>query len=167
VAGNSTDDAAFEGWVEWVFNHPVTEPAWYQDENAERWAASPVVVLNNITRLFEESPVRLAVFSDAEADQGLWFLAFGYFDQGLSTLGRKVFCTRNASGASAQSIYFSSNTLQFGVRYARRMLISQRRILRTCPVSCGGICFTITPTAQAVESAVRWIPTYCWRWRES
>jgi hypothetical protein len=86
VAGSSTDDATFEGWVDWVFNHPVTEPAWYQDQNAERWAASPVVVLNNITRLFEESPARLVVFSDAQADQGLWFLAFGYFDQGLSTL---------------------------------------------------------------------------------
>ena len=82
----STDDAAFEGWIEWVFAHPVTDPEWYLSETVERWTASPVTVVDYITRLFEEAPTHLEAFSDAQADQGLWFLAMGAFTEGLSLL---------------------------------------------------------------------------------
>lgn len=65
MALNSTDDAAFDGWVAWVFDHPVTEPEWYQGENVERWTSSSVITIDYITRLFEAAPTYLCVFSDA------------------------------------------------------------------------------------------------------
>jgi hypothetical protein len=86
VTHSQTDDAAFEGWVNWVFDHPVAKPGWYWNEEIEPWTASPVVILDYISRLFEEAPTRLAAFSEAQVGQGLWFLAFGHFDDGLSVL---------------------------------------------------------------------------------
>ena len=35
MAKHSSDDLTFEHWVEWVFDHPVSEPEWYQGEDAE------------------------------------------------------------------------------------------------------------------------------------
>ena len=82
----STSDPAFEHWVDWVFNHPVTNPEWYQSENAELWTASAVTTLDYVTRLFETAPTHLRAFSDAQASQGLWFLAGSFFCDGLSRL---------------------------------------------------------------------------------
>jgi hypothetical protein len=86
VAKQSPDDLAFQHWIEWVFDHPVTNPEWYQAENVEFWVASPVVTVDYITRLFEAAPTHLQEFSDAQASQGLWFLASSIFFEGLSRL---------------------------------------------------------------------------------
>jgi hypothetical protein len=86
VAKHSPDDLAFQHWIEWVFDHPVTDPEWYQAENVEFWVASPAVTVDYITRLFEAAPTHLQRFSDAQASQGLWFLASSIFFEGLSSL---------------------------------------------------------------------------------
>lgn len=86
MAKHPPDDLTFEHWVEWVFDHPVTEPEWYQDESAELWVSSPVVIIDFITRLFEAAPTHLQRFSDAQASQGLWFLASSIFSEELSHL---------------------------------------------------------------------------------
>jgi hypothetical protein len=86
VAKHSSDDLAFAHWVEWVFDHPVTEPEWYQGEDADLWINSPVVTIDYITRLFEAAPIHLQRYSDAQANQGLWFLASSIFFDGLSSL---------------------------------------------------------------------------------
>jgi hypothetical protein len=89
VAKHPSDDLTFEHWVEWTFDHPATEPEWYQNEKAERWASSGVVTVDYITRLFEAAPTHLAKFSDAQANQGLWLLAYGIFCDGLPCLYRE------------------------------------------------------------------------------
>jgi hypothetical protein len=86
VAKHPSDDLTFEHWVEWVFDHPVTYPKWYQDENVELWIASPVVTIDYIRQLFEAAPTHLQGFSDAQANQGLYFLVSGFFFDGLSAL---------------------------------------------------------------------------------
>jgi hypothetical protein len=86
VAKHPSDDLAFEHWVNWIFDHPVAEPEWYQDTNVEFWVASPVVKLDYITRLFESAPTCLRGFSDAQASEGLWFLASSIFSEELSHL---------------------------------------------------------------------------------
>jgi hypothetical protein len=86
VPKHPSDDLAFEHWVEWVFDHPVTDPEWYQGENANLWTASPVVTVDYITRLFEAAPACLQKFSDAQASQGLWFLASSIVFDGLSNV---------------------------------------------------------------------------------
>ncbi|MGO9244485.1 MAG: hypothetical protein ACLQDC_06905 [Verrucomicrobiia bacterium] len=86
MADSQTTDTAFEGWVKWVFDHPVTKPEWHQEENAEEWTASPVVITDYITRLFEEAPTLLSGYSDAQAAQGLWFLASGIFCEGVPAI---------------------------------------------------------------------------------
>jgi hypothetical protein len=86
VAKTQPADPTFEHWLDWVFNHPVAEPEWYQDENAKLWVMSPVITLDYITRLFEATPACLRSFSDAQASQGLWFLASSMSFDGLSQL---------------------------------------------------------------------------------
>lgn len=86
MAKHPSNDPTFEQWIEWVFDHPVTEPEWYQGENAERWTSSTVITIDYITRLFEAAPTYLCVFSDAQASQGLWFLGIGIFCDGLPCL---------------------------------------------------------------------------------
>ena len=83
---DSQTDAGFEGWVKWVFDHPVTKPEWYQDVNAECWTASPVVIVDYIIRLFEEAPILLAAYTDAQAAQGLWFLVSGIRCEGVGSI---------------------------------------------------------------------------------
>lgn len=86
VDSQSTDDTGFEDWVKWVFDHPVSDPEWYWDENAEEWTASPVITVDYITRLLEEAPILLATYTDAQAAQGLWFLVSGIRCQGVGSI---------------------------------------------------------------------------------
>jgi len=86
MAKHPSDDLTFEHWVEWVFDHPVADPKWYEEENAEFWVSSPAVIIAFITRLLEAAPTHLRGFSDAQADQGLWFLASSIFSEELSHL---------------------------------------------------------------------------------
>jgi hypothetical protein len=69
----------FEGWVKHVFDHPVGEPEWHFDIDAEWWnsTASPNVTVEYLTRLFENAPTLLTSFTDAQLNQGFWFLVGG------------------------------------------------------------------------------------------
>lgn len=70
------DDISFEDWVKYVFDHPILEREWYWEIDAEWWNedANPLVTLAYITRLFKNAGEILAVYSDAQVNQGLWFL---------------------------------------------------------------------------------------------
>jgi hypothetical protein len=70
------NNISFEEWVKYVFDHPVLERAWHWDIDAEWWneAAKPSVTLAYLTRLFENGGEILAAYSDAQINQGLWFL---------------------------------------------------------------------------------------------
>jgi hypothetical protein len=68
-------DLALDEWIRYVFDHPVTDPAWhfdidapYQEHTAERTAVL-------IADTFERSGELLRPFSDAQLNQAFWFLA--------------------------------------------------------------------------------------------
>ncbi|MGD1018592.1 MAG: hypothetical protein ABSA12_04660 [Verrucomicrobiia bacterium] len=104
MTDSQANDGGFEGWVKWVFDHPVTEPEWYESENAEHWTASPVVIVDYITRLFEEAPTLLSAYSDAQAAQGLWFLGIGIFCDGVPSIYREA-VLRSQRERCIRSIY--------------------------------------------------------------
>ena len=60
-------------WVRHVFDHPVTNPAWHWDLNADTSEPSPPECVAHLTRLFEEPDI-LSPYSDAQVNQGFWYL---------------------------------------------------------------------------------------------
>jgi hypothetical protein len=67
-------EISFEDWVARVFDHPVTEPEWYQAPDAADWDLSHERELQLVTQLFEQPAKVLRRFSDAQVNQGFWFL---------------------------------------------------------------------------------------------
>jgi hypothetical protein len=73
---------SFEDWVNHVFNHPAsknwTADAWYWKLNAPYWNANdhPKAAVAYLTHLFRDAPKALHSFSDAQINQGLWYLIF-------------------------------------------------------------------------------------------
>ena len=69
-------DLSYEDWVKYVFDHPVTDPAWHFDIDSPWWneTADPTLTVAFLTRLFETSLESLVNRSDAQINQGFWFL---------------------------------------------------------------------------------------------
>jgi hypothetical protein len=65
---------SFEGWVHFIFDHPTEGPEWYSDPEAPYWNGSAALTAEYVIRLFEDPCPALAGFSDAELNQGLWYL---------------------------------------------------------------------------------------------
>jgi hypothetical protein len=70
----NSDSSSLAEWIEYVFDHPVTDPAWHRtSEGAERdWPADEVATY--IAETFEQSGRLLAGFSDEQLNQAFWFL---------------------------------------------------------------------------------------------
>ena len=65
---------SFEAWVAWVFDHAVTKPEWHWSYEGKRWDHPIASTLPVITELFESPTRPLKRFSDAQLNQGFWFL---------------------------------------------------------------------------------------------
>lgn len=61
-------------WVAHIFDHPVTEPAWHWEEDAHHWDDTPASIVELISQTFARADVLLAGFSDAQLNQGVWYL---------------------------------------------------------------------------------------------
>jgi hypothetical protein len=61
-------------WIEYVFDHPVTDPAWHWAPEAPVWEGPPTQVATYIAETFEDSGRLLARFSDEQLSQAFWFL---------------------------------------------------------------------------------------------
>ncbi len=73
--GMATDgDNSLEEWIEHVFDHPVTNPAWHWEPDSPRWQGSSEQIASHIAETFERSGQVLACFSDEQLNQGFWFL---------------------------------------------------------------------------------------------
>ena len=72
--GTQNTDGSFDNWVRYLFDHPVTDPAWHWDINAEFVDLEPNRVVQYTTQLLRHSSELLAPYSDAQANLGLWFL---------------------------------------------------------------------------------------------
>ena len=66
----------FEQWLAYVFDHPVSESGqeWYWDLDADWWDGPAADTVQFLTRAFENAAVLLQPYSDAQLNQGLWFL---------------------------------------------------------------------------------------------
>lgn len=67
---------SFEEWIVHVFDHPTTGQSWYFALDADWWdaAADPASAIRYLTALFEDPVALLEPYTDAQINQGLWFL---------------------------------------------------------------------------------------------
>ena len=65
----------FKQWVLHVFDHEVKRPEWYFDIDADFWDRSPAVTVDYLTQLFNGMPSVVEEYSDAQINQGLWYIA--------------------------------------------------------------------------------------------
>ena len=75
-----TQNLAFDQWVDYVFDHPVTEPQWYfevdQDGNSKDWwRGGSELIIDYCTRLFERPDDLSQRFSREQLAQGFWYIA--------------------------------------------------------------------------------------------
>ena len=66
----------FPEWVTFIFDHPVTDPAWYWNSSGD-WDAPDLTELQTVdylTQLFEGAGTLLLPYTDAQVNQGLWYL---------------------------------------------------------------------------------------------
>jgi len=67
-------DLPFEDWVAHVFDHEVGGPQWYFDLDSPYWAGPSDITLHYIARLFNDPLAYLQPYSDAQLNQGFWYL---------------------------------------------------------------------------------------------
>lgn len=98
------DDLSFQGWVNYVFDHPRLDPQWWwQDPESghfQEWndTADPARTLSYLTQLFAEPRELSDRFTRAQIDQGLNFIVsnacsnhmFVLLDEKLSWDDRRV-----------------------------------------------------------------------------
>jgi hypothetical protein len=65
-------------WIAHIFDHPVKEKKqWYFDQDAPTWEDTPDNIVTYIAETFEQAGELPAKFSDAQLDQGFWYLVSG------------------------------------------------------------------------------------------
>lgn len=100
-------DETFEGWIAHCFDHPVQQPAWHFDVDAPVWSAPAATTLAYLTRLFTHPSALLEPYSDAQINQGLWYIGFaGNSDFVFALLDRTILLAdRVACVASMTHLY--------------------------------------------------------------
>src|SRR5215203_3519238 len=86
----------YEDWVYFIFDHPAEGPEWYADPDAPYWNGPAALTAEYVIRLFEDPCPALEGFTDAELNQGLWYLI-------SPGLGEHMLCLdagRHAAGPS-------------------------------------------------------------------
>jgi hypothetical protein len=75
--GKQLTNLTFEQWVTYVFDHPVEDgkQAWYWDIDADRWDGPAADTVQFLTQAFENAAIVFQPYSDAQLNQGLWFIA--------------------------------------------------------------------------------------------
>lgn len=76
--GTLLKDLTFEGWLTHVFDHPVpleNRQAWYWDTDRDWWDENAADSIRFMTRAFEHAALVFEPYSDAQLNQGLWFIA--------------------------------------------------------------------------------------------
>lgn len=84
------ENMTFEGWLRYVFDHSVDDHKleWYWDMDREEWneEANPGETVQFLTRAFENAEVVFRPYSDAQLNQGLWFVASNACSNHMFTL---------------------------------------------------------------------------------
>ena len=64
----------YDNWVRYIFDHPVEDPQWYWRLDVDEVELEKDVLVDYTCRLFSDSREMLAEFTDAQINQGLWYL---------------------------------------------------------------------------------------------
>ena len=75
--GKRLENLTFEQWLAYAFDHPVDElkNAWYWNMDADEWIEVPGDVIRFLTQAFENAAEVFQPYTDAQLNQGLWFIA--------------------------------------------------------------------------------------------
>jgi hypothetical protein len=75
--GKRLENLTFEQWIAYAFDHPVDElkNAWYWNMDADEWMEVPEDVIRFLTQAFENAAEVFQPYTDAQLNQGLWFIA--------------------------------------------------------------------------------------------
>ncbi|HET9908843.1 MAG TPA: hypothetical protein VFQ23_19490 [Anaerolineales bacterium] len=76
--GRQLTNLTFEEWLTFVFDHPVPtgqEKAWYWEFDADEWDETHADVIQFLTQAFENAEVVFQPYTDAQLNQGLWYIA--------------------------------------------------------------------------------------------
>ena len=114
--GKQLKNLTFEGWLTYVFDHPVPtgqEQAWYWDTNREWWQEDATEAVQFITQAFENAALTFQPYSDAQLNQGLWFLVsnacsnhmFALMDESIPWASTTVASTRQRCIASIHQLF--------------------------------------------------------------
>jgi GTP-binding protein len=111
---SASNSATFDEWLKWVFDHPVAgdkeKEWWFGEPDADeggRWLdRPPIPALTFVTKLFENPLAHLSRYSDAQIDQGLWFIVHGANSKHLKWLidGRVDFGLRRRCIRSIENL---------------------------------------------------------------
>lgn len=82
-------EPSFEEWLVWAFDHTVSHPEWYWEDDAEDLEPliSAPTMVGYLTRLFADAPTHLSRFSHEQVAQGLWFVLNEIRDNHMFALG--------------------------------------------------------------------------------
>lgn len=75
--GRQSTNLTFEEWLIYVFDRPVDDSRqeWYWDAEADWWRGSHDQIIQFVTQAFENAETVFEPYSDAQLNQGLWFIA--------------------------------------------------------------------------------------------
>ena len=97
-------DISFFDWVRRVFDRSITAPSLASEDTD--WNDLPSdVALNYLTLLFEESSEVLSSYSDAQVNQGLWFVV-GSGENCYSLLDLSIAWTARRRGVDSNPYSF-------------------------------------------------------------
>src|SRR5580658_9059575 len=74
LMGEEFSTISFEEWIRRIFDRSIDDKWWVKEETDWNCVALTVAV-DYLTRLFDQCDRLLASYTDAQADQGLWFVA--------------------------------------------------------------------------------------------
>ena len=75
--GQQLKHLTFEQWLAFAFDHPVngTKQEWYWDPESDWWDGPAADTIQFLTKTFENTAVVFQPYTNAQLNQGLWFIA--------------------------------------------------------------------------------------------
>ena len=64
----------YHDWLKYVFDHEVADPQWYFNSDAPCFATTPQESCELLKLTFQRAGTDLVNYSDAQVDQGFWFI---------------------------------------------------------------------------------------------
>lgn len=101
---------SFDGWIHYIFDHPVREPEWFWDDEKDFWdpLKQPAITVQYVTQAFEKPLDSFASsYSDAQINQGLWYMLSNSCSNHMSPLkDEHVPLTARLRALKAMSVVF-------------------------------------------------------------